>query len=536
MSGVRQRLTPASTSASAQSRSGFFTPSKPRLAIAAAGTVLLGILLVLEVARPGGREIIKIKGMDPVCYFATAHSLLFDHDFDLTNEFAVMHPPDSPRLRRRPETGLQGSPYAIGTSLLEIPFLAAGTLADRVAGRRADGYGRGATTGYFVGLIAFVTIGLLCLRDALALLAEDLFPSLAIGVREWTASLVALVLLPGTTLGYYAFSPMAHAAGFMSVAVFLRWWTRSRGTNAIGTWAFFGVLGGLATLCRWQNLLLMPAPLLSDLLTWRRQPPDRNTLLARARCYLVYGATALVVFSPQFIQWKRIYAKLILNPQGSDFLTFPPRFIPEVLFSTKQGWFVWTPVCLLCVMGLLWGCLERADVFLPWALVLVGEILVIAAVFNNWFGESFGLRMMTCTLSLSAMGLFYLLLRLAPRPRAIAWGAVAAAALFTSLFAVQFRFDLLPKDDSLTPSELLTDKFRMRQSSARRRLAHRCEEVEGTTDGERCVALLEDGLRRFGEDRFLLEALVDAERAAGNARGEAGAQARLNAFLARRLF
>src|SRR5258706_9126360 len=70
----------------------------------------------------GGRTIIKISGLDSVCYFATAHSLLFDRDFDLTNQFARLPPDPSEWTAVRPETGKPGSPFAIGFSVMQIPF------------------------------------------------------------------------------------------------------------------------------------------------------------------------------------------------------------------------------------------------------------------------------------------------------------------------------------------------------------------------------------------------------------------------------
>ena len=115
---------------------------RPRLWIAGVGLLLAAILLVLDAKSPGNRRVIKIAGNDPVAYFGTAHSLLFDRDFDLSNEFAVLKHNPTWLLDPQLATGLPGSPYAIGYSLLEIPFLAAGTLVDRLAGRPADGYSR----------------------------------------------------------------------------------------------------------------------------------------------------------------------------------------------------------------------------------------------------------------------------------------------------------------------------------------------------------------------------------------------------------
>ena len=123
---------------------GIFQKEPPNrffyLALVAFAIVLMAGFVVADGFAPGGRRIAKVAGVDPPSYFAVAHSLLFDHDFDLRNEYLKVPPEDSPWNRVRPETGRPGSAYAIGYSILAMPFLAAGTLVDKLAGNPADGF------------------------------------------------------------------------------------------------------------------------------------------------------------------------------------------------------------------------------------------------------------------------------------------------------------------------------------------------------------------------------------------------------------
>ena len=64
----------------------------PQLLIVIFGLGLAAALFALQRAPVGGRSIVKITGVDPVYYFATAHSLLFDRDYDLTNDFQSLDP------------------------------------------------------------------------------------------------------------------------------------------------------------------------------------------------------------------------------------------------------------------------------------------------------------------------------------------------------------------------------------------------------------------------------------------------------------
>src|SRR5262245_47187190 len=64
--------------------------ARPLWIICVLGTVLMLALVVADRARPGGRAIVKLSGVDPLSYFAVSHSLLFDRDLDLGNQYETL--------------------------------------------------------------------------------------------------------------------------------------------------------------------------------------------------------------------------------------------------------------------------------------------------------------------------------------------------------------------------------------------------------------------------------------------------------------
>ena len=139
------------------------TPRTAYCILAGFLVILLLGFAVLDYLAPSGRQLSNIAGVDKVNYFDVTHSLLFDHDFNLNNEYERIKPATLEWTAIRPETGLPGSPWGIGYSVLEIPFMAFGTLVDRIAGHPADGYARFARFFYAMGNVFIGGFGLMAL-------------------------------------------------------------------------------------------------------------------------------------------------------------------------------------------------------------------------------------------------------------------------------------------------------------------------------------------------------------------------------------
>ncbi len=138
----------------------------PRFAyciLAGFSVLLIVTFIALDHIAPAGRRLAKIAGYDPVNYFGISHSLLFDHDFNLNNEFTRIKPDGSRWSEIQPGTGLPGSVWGVGYSILEMPFIAIGVLADAVAGNPADGFSKFAIFAYCLGNVVMSGLGLMAL-------------------------------------------------------------------------------------------------------------------------------------------------------------------------------------------------------------------------------------------------------------------------------------------------------------------------------------------------------------------------------------
>lgn len=485
---------------------------------------ILGAFITLDQMAPAGRRLAKIKGEDPVGYFGIAHSVLFDHDYNLNNEYEHMPPDRRFWSATQPATGLPGSPWGLGYSFAAIPLLAIGTAVDALTGNPADGYGPWAVFCYCIvspimagfGMAALYTL-LRSVSDPPGGLPEEGRPMLAL--------FVTLAIFFGTNVGYYAFSEMAHASTFLFASWFLMIWWRVRDSERGSDWLILGAIGGYLSICRWQDALYLGGPILYDLFggaCFRRSEWWKSRLL--------YAAGVGVCWIPQVMEWKAIYGKYLTIPQGGQIFSFPAAHVLQVLFSTQSGWFIWTPLTVLGVLGLTLGAMRAPRVYGPWMIVLSLQVAVVGSV-TFWSGiESFGARYLLSSIPLLGVGVMTLL-RLAPLP--VRRGLVAASVvfcLFTSLFAVQYRLSLMPMVSPLTFSELITDKMRLPQVIRRKSAAKQAHALLAGGDAASAIEISES-TRPLGEDRDVDAVLIEAYRAAGMTDRANAADLRYRKFL-----
>jgi hypothetical protein len=503
-------------------------------------------LLAANAARPGGRPIIHMACcFDAPSYFSTGHALLFHHSFDLSSEFQRLglpfeswphaFQPDGQFIS--PETGRPASVFAIGYSLLEIPFLAAGTGMDALAHHPADGYGEFALTFYYIANIVFLTIGLVCLYWLLYALGEHL--PVSERSRAWVPLLAVIAIIPATTLGFYAFSPLAHECGFMMLSILVLFWWHSRNSTQAWRWILMGVLAGFVALCRWQDAIYMAGPPLCDLLHLCRTRllPRGVSLQKWLGVRALYCVVAFATLTPQLIEWKAIFGHYLLVPQGSGFFVFPPQYVQNVLFSTQHGWFVWTPVTLFCMIGLFIAWFKFEGYLVPWILLVLTEILLMGAQPTDWHcNESFSIRSLTCSLAIVGIGLAVLVWSTPRKWMPVLWSVIALFAVYSTLFAAQYRLDLLPKNDRLLSTELIRDKLHMKQAVGRSRSEQRGAALIKKGDAAGATASLNKSLAQYGDDRALLKTLAEAYAAEGNTAGAEQTRKRLENLLDKRLF
>ena len=347
---------------------------------------------------------------DEVSYYIYARSFLFDHDLHFANDFQLSYAVATPDFTAKEfdkaltDTGYVVNLFAIGNSVLWLPWLAILRLAVQTlpALISPDTIMTGFEPIFISNLTALsVLLGLGAFWLAFILTKQVTVPHIAM--------LAALTMLVSTPLLHYQFRAAmnSHAfSAFTTALVVFVWATHFREIGTSFQAALLGGLIGLAALVRWQNLMYMVLPLIAVVMVWWKFPKSqRKNKTKQAVLYLaLVGGAALIVFALQMAVWKVLYGSFLTIPQGSSFMDWRAPFLIPLLFSSFRGLLPWMPIFFLAVLGLL--LVPRAQRPFAWPLLVVLLLeMYINASTRDWFaGAGFGPRRFTSELAILVVG------------------------------------------------------------------------------------------------------------------------------------
>jgi hypothetical protein len=385
----------------------------------------------------------RLRG-DGLWYYAYTHSITFDHDIDLTNQYqrlGIGHFRGSQPVR---ETGHARYTFPVGAPLTWLPFVQLGHLG--VWLRNLQGM-ETAYDGYSDPYFNSVALGSLLMGWAGLLVLDRI-------LRRWFSPAQSFAAVTGTGCAsfltwYLAYQPIyTHTATFLLVCLFLLRWVYRRET--VGDYALLGLLLGAAACIRWQNAVfgLLPALSLAQEISGGR----RRFALSSAGAL---GGTFLLGVSPQLLTWKVIFDRFWIGiPLGSDYMRWGDPFLAETLFSSRHGLLSWSPILIVALFGLV-GFLWRHPRFgFPLVCLLIIQTYINSAVADWWGGGAFGARRFDSVLPILAVGLATAVAWLSTfvrrRPQAVVAGILVLFVSANTLFMEQYRKGRLPTDDTIS--------------------------------------------------------------------------------------
>jgi hypothetical protein len=194
--------------------------------------------------------------------------------------------------------------------------------------------------------------------------------------------------------------------------------------------------------------------------------PSSSTMMQLAPRHALFAAIVAVCLLPTFITRSIIYG----DPFESGYIplrqwAFRSPYFWSVLFSANHGLFVWTPVVLLSVIGLIIFRGWQPRVGTPLLAALLAFYVFIAC-YPDWAGiSSYGNRFFVSLTALFIVGLSVLLDRIAPMfrtPRSAllpAYAMLCCLILWNLGFMFQWGTHLVPVRGPISWAEMIHNQF-----------------------------------------------------------------------------
>ncbi len=312
----------------------------------------------------------QLNGADAGGYYEYLPALFIRHDLDrLKPELGFVRNQDERQVIK----------YPPGVAVLLFPFFELGHLLAWAGNFETSGYSEPYLKCVSLAAIFYLGLGLLALRKLLLLL----------NIKEGVIAVVLLLLVLGTNLGYYAVikSGMSHVYSFAIIACFIycivSYFERSKPRYFVGAALFLAI----ALLIRPTNVVIIL------MLPFAAGSFSRlNFFFNNRKVFAIAAIIFLMVWSIQLISWHHQSGSWwVWAYKGEGFYFFHPEIL-NVLFSFRKGFFLYTPLALISLVGLLPLYKMNRTKFYALVVTLTFAIYLISAWWCWSYQDSFGMR------------------------------------------------------------------------------------------------------------------------------------------------
>lgn len=237
------------------------------------------------------------------------------------------------------ENGNYTNKYLGGVAIMQMPFFFVGHAIASVTEYPADGFSAPYQYSIAFGALIYCLLGLLLLRRVLSRYFDDA-----------PIAITLLLLGLGTNLIQYTAIDGGQSHIYIFPLYSLILWATIKWHEA-PSWKWAALIGftiGLATICRPTELIMLFIPLLWN--THEKSARKEKWQLVRKHLpHLGYViGFGIIGILPQLLYWQYTTGSLIHNV-GSKWFFFNPWF--RVLFGISNGFFVYTPIVVLFIVG-----------------------------------------------------------------------------------------------------------------------------------------------------------------------------------------
>lgn len=273
--------------------------------------------------------------------------------------------------------------FFVGTGVAMSPFFLGAHLYELLSGGKANGYTKAYSVTINVAAVFYFLLGLYFLKKFLR----------RKGASEGQISFILILVAFGTNAFYYAaIEPaMSHIYSFAFITMFIYYLDdlfQNRQTKHLYMLTF---LLGMIVLIRPQNgMIILLVPFIAGELSILKEAIallKKNGKITLLSALIFFG----IVFIQMLIYKIQTGNFWVDSYTGESFEFLHPNPI-DFLFSYKKGLFIYTPVCFVALLGIVYLFRNNRFRFYCLTIFLLTTLYVLSSWWNWWYGGSFSSR------------------------------------------------------------------------------------------------------------------------------------------------
>lgn len=275
------------------------------------------------------------------------------------------------QLMQSPKGGIINRFY-MGMSILWAPAFFTGHLAATITGLPADGFSLPYQWALILYGALFSILGFIYLRKILLTFFDDK-----------TTAVTLLILFFGTNIFFFSTlgNDVPHVYLFTLFAALLYYTNKWHQTPKWGYALGLGISAGLIMAVRPSDGLIIIVPALWGIKDFSSIKYKFELIISNKFQIMVAAFIAAIFLMPQLIYYRLFAGEFIVsvyNDPGSKLILSDPKF-SSVLFGFRKGWFIYSPLSLLFIVGLFYTWKNQREYFWSVLIYLITTIYLIAS-------------------------------------------------------------------------------------------------------------------------------------------------------------
>ncbi|MBN9292744.1 MAG: hypothetical protein J0G96_02050 [Flavobacteriia bacterium] len=366
--------------------------------------ILISVLIIFLFVLFGFKNIISWDTFGQYCYLP---SFFIDRDLTVPlshfDELNNTYQFSSTLYQFNIFNDVAATKYTCGLALLSAPFFIAGHIFALIFNYPPDGYSLPYSIAFGIGCIFYAILGLFYLRKVLLHFFDE-------KTTMWT--IVLLVFGTNFLLNATGGRAFTHTFSFTFLAILIWKTIKFHQFPTIKNGFLLGASLAILGLIRFPDLLFGLIPLFWNV---NRLNGFKHKMIFFKNNHLKEIIAVFLGFilfiSIQFIFWKITSGKFLIdsyaNNPGEGFDWFHP-YTYQFLFSFKKGWFIYTPIAILAIIGLVRLPFKKENGLILTITFFI--FLYVASCWTTWwYAGSFSSRAMIDSYPVLAIGFGILL-------------------------------------------------------------------------------------------------------------------------------